>query len=105
MKKPVKHVDVSAGRTPMPDEEFAHAYPYLTEHLCNEKYDDGSKRQRSSVTLFCEDGSVKLSLNDRTESRSLYVSSDTLQGALALLESACCADAPPWRAWPGKRKN
>jgi hypothetical protein len=103
MKRPEKSESGVAGRVPMPDEEWANSLPLLVEYLCSQKYDDGSKRERSTVTLFVEDGSVKLALNDRGEKRSLYVSSDSVDGAFSLLELALAADHPPWRKWPSKR--
>jgi hypothetical protein len=103
MRKPEKSSTDSASRVPMPDEEWANSLPLVTEYLCALKYDDGSPRERSTLSVFCEDGSLKLALNDKGEKRSLYVSSDSWDAAIALMEMALAADHPPWRAWPRKK--
>ena len=103
MRKPVKTADPGTPLALMPDDEFAAQYPTVTEYLSTVKYDDGSPRSPSALSLFLEDGMCKLALNDKDCKRSLYVASDTFVGALALMESALAAPNPPWRKWPGKK--
>lgn len=105
MKKPVRASSEPTTRVPMPDEEFVLSYPVLTTFLCDSAYDDGSLRERSTLTVFVEDGSIKVALNDRAEARSLYVAAQTLPEALELLERGVNADQPPWRLWPRGRKK
>lgn len=105
MKRPEKKASTVDKRVPMPDGDFASGYPLVTEYLCTQQYDDGSPRERSALSLFCEDGMLKLALNDKAEGRSLYVSAESLEDALELLERALHATNAPWRLWPKGRKS
>lgn len=104
MRKPVKDATSVSTKLVLNDPGFVEAYPAIAEHLCCMAYEDGTKRQTSTVTLFVESGMLKMSLNDREEGRSLYVSSETFLGVVELLEVALMADSPPWRAWPKGKK-
>jgi len=105
MKRP--DVPVNGQSTPISvsDPKFAAAYPMLTEHLADTTWDDGSTRVPSTITLFLEDGLVKLALNDRDSERSLYRSGETLQEALRAIEKALSSSGADWRAWKGRRKK
>lgn len=79
--------------------------PLLVQHLSDVLWDDGKPRTPSTLTVFVEDGRVKLALNDREASASLYVAGDSLKQALGSLEKALGGPGrPDWRAWKGKRK-
>lgn len=103
MKKPDTAASFPAGSMGFPDDEFAALYPAVVDYLVSSKYDDGSPRNRSSVSLFVEDNCVKLSLNDKDTRRTLYVASQSVDEAFKVLEAALCVDNPPWRAWKGKK--
>lgn len=103
MKKPDTAASFPAGSMGFPDDEFAALYPTVVDYLVSSKYDDGSPRNRSSVSLFVEDNCVKLSLNDKDTRRTLYVASQSVDEAFKVLEAALCVDNPPWRAWKGKK--
>lgn len=104
MKKPTAGKGKTGQAGSCPDAKLMKAYPTLVEYLVTVKWDDGSARERSTVTLFIEDGSVKLALNDRDLSRSLYVTADSLDEALGALEEALKDDSADWRAWKGRKK-
>jgi len=103
MKKPDTSVAFPGGSVGFPDDEFAALYPTVVDYLVSSKYDDGSARSRSSVSLFVEDGCVKLSLNDKDTRRTLYVASQSVDEAFKTLEAALQVDNPPWRSWKGKK--
>lgn len=102
MNRPAKTPSpVDMTNPTMPDDEWATHYPLLSEHLTHVLWADGSPRQPSTLTMFVEDGTIKLCLNDREGSCSLFRSSGSLGGALAGLEGALSAggkaDWKPWR--------
>ncbi len=80
--------------------------PLLVEHLGTQKYEDGSSRETSTLSVFTEDGGLRVALNDRDNRRSLYVSADSLEGCLKALEAMLADDRAAWRAWKtgGKKK-
>jgi len=105
MKKPVESKSKKADGNPVcPDADFAKKYPTISAHLTDTRWDDGSSRERSTLTLFVEDGQMKMALNDREASRSLYVASRTLQEGLEGLEAHLAEGRAEWRAWKGRKK-
>jgi len=79
--------------------------PTLLSYLTDDKYEDGSPRQRSTLTLFIEEGMVKLALNDRQEHASLYLAAEGLGTALEALESKLEAGTGDWRAWNNRTRK
>lgn len=81
-------------------------YPAIWEYLTLELYEDGKRRQRSTLMVMVEDGGVKCCLNDRDNARSLWVTAASLEAALAALEIALAGeDGAGWRYYQptGKR--
>lgn len=78
----------------------------LWEYLSATEYDDGTERKTSTVTLFVEDGAVKVCLNDRDGSRVMWVSGPSVVDVLKALEALLRAGEGDWRAQkpfkPGK---
>lgn len=73
--------------------------------LLDNEWDDGTPRQRATLTIFIEDSTVKLCLNDRENACSLFRSAPTLERALASMGEALKSPAPDWKPWQGKRKK
>lgn len=106
MKRPDKPVNEGIGEVPMVDAKWASAHPLIVEHLTHASWDDGTPREVSTITVFVNDGRIKLCLNDREAQCSLYVTADTMQGAFASLEKQL-ASGPraDWRKWAPKGKG
>jgi len=99
MKKPTfEHVE-KAGKKAATDEGFAKKYPTILEYLTTTKWDDGTAREASKLSLFIEDGVFKVAVNDVDLKRSLYTSGETLEGALRATEKALQMPEADWRAW------
>lgn len=78
----------------------------LLDHLSQGTWPDGSARERSTLTVFCEDGIVKVCLNDRDAACSLFRSGETLIECIESIGKALCGDAVcDWRGWNGKKKR
>lgn len=80
-----------------PDDLFGNAFPQLCDYLCTEAWDDGLARRTSTITVFVEDGLVKLCLADRALSRNTFVSAATFSEALCELEERLAAGRVEWR--------
>lgn len=80
-------------------------FPTLLSYLQDDKYEDGSPRERSKLSVFIEAGHVKMALNDPAERRSCYITSDSLQDALTTLEDGLKVDGVDWRPWNGSTKK
>ena len=71
--------------------------PAVTEYLTESAYPDGSARERAVISLFREDGRVKVCLNDRDTGRTLWRSADGVEDALILVEAALTDGTADWR--------
>jgi hypothetical protein len=72
-------------------------HPAIQEYLTEANHDDGSPRETSMLCIFVEDGFVKLSLQDREEGRSMWVSAPSLPEALNALERNLQDGVGEWR--------
>jgi len=79
------------------DTEFFNDYPAVAEYLTLDRWEDGTVRSRSTVTIFAEEDCWKCCLNDRDGSRSLFVSASTFSGLLRTLERCLQEEGTPWR--------
>lgn len=105
MKKPVRDAQSSGKQLPISDQRFRESYPTIVEYLTTLKYDDGSSRVPSALSLFIDDGVLKAALNDKDCKRSLYASGDTLEDVLDALEAALSSAEPAWRTWQAAKKK
>jgi len=79
--------------------------PALVEYLSAEKYPDGATRERSVISVFIEDGRVKVCLNDRDAGRTLWRSGDGVEDCLILLETGIVDGTADWRRAAGSYKG
>lgn len=103
-----RHSAQATGKSPegtFPDKDVAKKFPRLAEYLAATLYDDGTRRETSTLSIFVEDGRLKVALNDRDEESSAYVTGDTLAGLLGALEEGLGDDSLDWRAWKGRKKK
>jgi len=103
MKRRETSVGSSDPKLPFPDAGWAKKYPVLCEYLSHMEYDDGSKRELSTLTVKEQDGRVLLSLNDKDTSSTAYISGEDVAAALASLERALVAGNADWRRWKGSQ--
>ena len=71
--------------------------PAVFEFLSSDRYPDGSPRERSTMTVFVEDGVVKVCLSDRDQARTLWRSARTLEDVLLALELSLQDASADWR--------
>jgi hypothetical protein len=73
--------------------------PTVVTYLTDTKWDDGSPRETSSISVTIDSGSIKVALNDRASKMTLYVTASDLRAALTTLEKAVTSGSPDWRKW------
>lgn len=96
--KRVSRPDQSSLARPIAtDPEWVCELPALHEYLSSACDESGSVRRTSTLTLFAEQGSWKVFLNERQLNASLCASGDTVGAALAALEVLLEAENTPWR--------
>lgn len=100
--------EVPAGAPAARDVALAADNPLLLEYLTATSFEDGSERETATLLIFAASGVWKGCLNDRAESRALWVSGVDVAGVLEALERALDTTTPDWRPTrqfgSGKRK-
>lgn len=86
-----------SGPRPLTDPGFAGPYPLLWSFLTQNKWEDGSARQTSSVLMFSDDGVLKLMLRDRDAGLCLWVAAGTVMGLFDAVEAALGDPRADWR--------
>jgi hypothetical protein len=81
---------------------WAGAYPALWEFLTLDRYDDGQQRLTAMLIMFVEEDAFKVALQDRQEGRSTWVTADTPNNALVLLEGNLASGKAEWRKMKGQ---
>lgn len=80
-------------------------YPTLMEYLSEDRYEDGTPRRTSTLAVFVQDGQVKCSLNDRDLDRVAFVSAETVEGCMAVLEAKLKESSIEWRDSKGNSQR
>lgn len=78
-------------------------YPSLMEYLTEERYEDGSPRRTSTITVFAQDGQIKGSLNDRDTDRVAFATAASIEELLGVFEAKLASSSIEWRQPQGKR--
>lgn len=73
------------------------AYPLLFEHLTCGAWEDGSRRDPSTLLLFTEEGRAKVCLRDKGNGRVAFLSCGGFLAALEALERGLAEDRLDWR--------
>lgn len=103
-KQRVRGPEDSAGDV-VDDPRFVARYPALFEYLCVVPDDAPSGFQTAALTVFSEDGQIKLALNDRQTGHVCFVANTTLEGALSLLDAQLQEGDADWRVSKGRVKK
>lgn len=97
--------EVAAAQALLPEKGVLAKAPALWEYLTEAFWADGKKRLLSKLTIFVDEGQLKVSLADHALERSLYRSGETLEGCVASLEKTLAEGVGDWRKWPKKGKK
>lgn len=79
------------------DADFKATYPSITDHLTSARYDDGSNRATSTLLIFCDQGVLRVCVNDRDNNRSVFFTGETMESALMAAENALATNTADWR--------
>lgn len=73
------------------------AHPLLWEMLTQDQWEDGTPRKLATLTIFLDEGLIKLSLNDRAQGLVGFVTGPSVEEALRTLEAQLKDDRVEWR--------
>ena len=77
---------------------FEDKWPTVYAYVMQDRFEDGSFRQTSTLLFFLDQGRLKVCLSDRQCSRSLFRSSRSVDGCLDALEEALTTDTADWKS-------
>jgi hypothetical protein len=72
--------------------------PHLHDHLTEQTWEDGKKRETSTLLVFVEGGMWKCRLNDRATKLSAWVSAESWESLIETVESSLKVGSLEWRA-------
>jgi len=105
LKKPKPGEKAGPVEAPWDDEAFAKTYPTITEMLYATSYEDKTLRQTSTLLIFCDNGVLRICLNDRDNQRSAFVTGETVEGTLLKLEDQLATQTVEWKNKAGYNQN
>jgi len=105
MKKPEAQPQTPGAKAILRDPALNKKFPQLVEHLTCDEWEDGTARETSTISIFAEQGAIKLALNDRAMKRSAYLTAETLEQALHGLETGLAKGTLDWRQWGARTKK
>jgi len=88
-----------------PDDAFRRKHPTLVEWMSDGRWEDGSARELSSLSLKWQDGMVLAALNDQEGKRTLYKAAVGVPEAILAIEKALSSPNPEWRSWGARTKK
>ena len=97
LQEPSKNGATRLIATSVELDELSSAYPALWEHLSETAWESGAPRTTSTLTIFVEEGLVKLCLRDRAAGRTAWASGKSMVKAWMALEAALEDDSAEWR--------
>lgn len=99
-----KLVDVSGSdKAPaLEGGQWSSRWPTVLEFLEAVAWEDGSRRVPGSLTLFCEDGSLKACLSDKDSNRVAFVSARGPEACLDAAEAGLAGGGLDWRLSKGR---
>jgi len=77
--------------------DYGILYPTLWSYLTQSRWDDGTDRKTSSVTVFCDGGQLKCVLKDKENGLSLWASGVSFESMFAVLEALLNDPTAVWR--------
>lgn len=80
-----------------PEPRAVKEVPNVWEYLTSCRYADGSPRETSSISIFCQDGQIRIMLRDRDSQQCLWATADGLFVALKLLDAKLGDEKAEWR--------
>lgn len=105
LKRPVSSSASGGPPRAAVDLEFRRRWPTLASYVLDVTWEDGSRRETATVTVFAEDGLLKASINDRAGKRTAFMAGETLDGLLDRLDTGLEEEKLDWRPWKGDKRK
>jgi len=96
MQKPDTRNGTIGGDKPLTG-AFMADFPLTWSYLTDDKWDDGTRRQRATLLIIADGGTVKVWMGDKACQRSAWVTGESLEQAFTILEEQLGTNAVAWR--------
>jgi len=96
MQKPTNTNGTIGGEKPLTG-AFLIDYPNVWAYLTDDKWDDGSRRQRATLLIVADGGTLKIWIGDKACNRSAWVTGESLEQAFTVLEEQLTTSSVAWR--------
>lgn len=77
--------------------DYSILYPTVWSYLTQDRWDDGTPRKTSSVTMFMDQGQLKCVLKDKESGTSLWAAGISLESMFGVLEALLNDSTAVWR--------
>lgn len=85
------------ARPSLGDPTFQQQYPLLWSHLTQSAWEDGTKRQTSTMLVFCQEGVLKCMLRDVEAGQVLWTAGNGFSSLLHAVEGQLESPDADWR--------
>lgn len=77
--------------------DYGVLFPTLWHYMTQARWDDGTERRTSSITIFCDAGQLKCVLKDKETGLSLWAAGVSFESMFSVLEALLNDPTAVWR--------
>jgi len=104
MRRPDADGKSSDGIKGLAEDPFFEGRDPIWDYLTSEQYDDGTPREKSTLSLMVNKDGFRLALNDADNRRGLYTQGRSVDECMMLMSEALADGTARWYSW-GERKK
>jgi hypothetical protein len=98
LKKPLKPTSASSASSAQAGHgKCLTGWPNVLDFLSTPVWEDGTRRETGKLTLYCEFGRWKAVVQDRELKRVAFLSAETPDDLLSVLDDGLGSDSLDWR--------
>lgn len=97
LSKADRPVPQAVSAAVMDEQEWSSRWPLMLAYMTQDRWEDGTQRQTSSLLLFKQDGMIKVMLRDKDTGLCLWAAGGGLFAALNAVEGLLGDPKADWR--------
>lgn len=98
LKKSDQRVRVDGVASKLDDNDTKSLFPTLWDYMTQDRWDDGTPRETSSLLIFAQDGMLKAMLRDRENGQCLWTAGVSVATVMFQLDTALNDPNADWKA-------
>jgi len=104
MQKPDTRNGTVGGDKPLTG-AFLADFPLTWSYLTDDKWDSGERRERATLLIIADGGTIKVWVGDKACKRSAWVTGESLEQAFTILEEQLGTNSVAWRPMAGDQQK